>query len=70
MSAPWSNGRWNTGVANVLSTMSSAPAWCAASAAAVRSVIHMSGFVGVSTSTATVRGVHASAIRWASRVST
>ena len=70
MSAPCSNGLWNTGVANVLSTMSSAPAWWAISAAAPRSMSRISGFVGVSTMIARVADVTASAMRWGSRQST
>jgi hypothetical protein len=56
MSAPKSNGRWKKGDAKVLSTSSSALARCAISAEARRSVMRISGFVGVSTNTMRVRG--------------
>ena len=70
MSAPNVSGFWKNGDANVLSTISSAPARLAIALAAARSVSRMSGFVGVSTSSAFVVGVMASAIRCGSRVST
>jgi hypothetical protein len=70
MSAPKSNGRWKKGDAKVLSTSRSAPARCAISADARRSVMRISGLVGVSTNTIRVAGVIASAMRCGSRVST
>ena len=50
-SAPSESGCWRYGVANVLSTASSAPAACAASAARRMSTTLRSGFDGVSTQT-------------------
>ena len=70
MFAPYSSGRWKNGVANVLSTTSSTPRVFAIAAAAARSVSRMSGFVGVSSSIATVFGVMAPSIFCGSRVST
>ena len=55
-SAPSSSGRWSTGVANVLSTTTRAPAPCAISATADRSTILSNGFEGVSTHTSLVLG--------------
>ena len=46
MSAPRSSGVWRYGVANVLSTTSSAPAARAAAATAAMSTTFSSGFVG------------------------
>jgi hypothetical protein len=51
MSAPSSSGRWRYGVAKVLSTTTSAPTACAASAAAAMSITFRSGFVGDSSQT-------------------
>ena len=51
MSAPRSSGFWRNGVANVLSTTSSAPAASAAAATAGMSTRFRSGFVGVSIQT-------------------
>ena len=51
MSAPSESGCCRYGVANVLSTTTSAPAACAASAAARMSTMFSSGFVGVSSQT-------------------
>ena len=55
-SAPSSSGRWSTGVANVLSTTTRAPASCAIAATAGRSTILSIGFDGVSTHTSLVLG--------------
>ena len=55
MSAPSASGCWRYGVAKVLSTTTSAPAACAASAAARMSTMFSSGFVGVSIQTSRVR---------------
>ena len=49
ISAPWSSGRWSTGVRNVLSTASLTPASFAISAQARISVRSSVGFAGVST---------------------
>ena len=51
MSAPISNGFCSSGVANTLSTTTSAPAWCANAATARRSTTSSIGFEGVSSST-------------------
>ena len=63
-SAPWSSGRWPSGVATVLSIAASAPAECAAATTASRSQTSRRGFDGVSTQTsvapsqaATIRSV-------------
>ena len=56
-SAPNSIGRWMYGLANVLSTTSFAPCRWASSAAARRSVIRITGLVGVSTNSILVDGV-------------
>ena len=62
MSAPSSSGRWRYGVAKVLSTATTAPAACAASATARMSTTFSSGFVGVSSQTRRVRSSIASTI--------
>ena len=54
MSAPSCSGRCRTGVANVLSTTTSAPAACATEATASMSTIFSSGFDGVSIQTTRV----------------
>jgi hypothetical protein len=58
MSAPDSSGRWKYGVANVLSTTSSAPCRGARSRRGREVGERMSGFVGVSTSTHARRRRH------------
>ena len=55
-SAPSSSGRWTTGVANVLSTATSAP--CLRSTTAAMSTTFSSGLVGVSTQISRVSGAH------------
>ncbi len=59
MSAPNSKGRWKTGEAKVLSTISTADVRCAISAAARKSVTRISGFDGVSTKNSLVLGPQA-----------
>ena len=61
MSAPSENGCWNTGVAKVLSTTTSAPLACAMSAIASMSDTIRRGLVGVSSQTSRVRSVIAAA---------
>ena len=65
-SAPCASGRCSTGVANVASTDSSAPASCAIAATASTSVTRVVGLAGVSTCTSRVCGRIAAA-RTASR---
>ena len=60
-SAPSASGCWRYGVANVLSTTTSAPTACAASAAARMSTRLSNGFVGVSSQTSFVRSSTCSA---------
>ena len=61
MSAPSESGCCRYGVANVLSTTTSAPAAWAASAAARMSTMFSSGFVGVSSQRMRVRSSRCSA---------
>ena len=60
-SAPSFSGCWRYGVAKVLSTTTIAPTACAASAAARRSTMLSSGFVGDSSQTSFVSSVTCSA---------
>ncbi len=69
-SAPNASGRCRHGLANVLSTTSDAPRLCAIFATAARSVIRMTGLVGVSTKTSLVWGVNARSVAPRSDVST
>jgi hypothetical protein len=61
-SAPSSSGRCRYGVANVLSTTRSAPAACAASAAAAMSTTLSIGFDGVS-----IQTIRVESSRWSAR---
>ena len=70
MSAPKVRGRWNSGVAKVLSTTKRAWALCAMAPAAARSVSRIMGLVGVSTYTILVCLVSAAVISFGSPVST
>ncbi len=60
MSAPSWNGCWKSGVANVLSTTTSAPAACAAALIAAMSYTSRRGLVGDSIQTSFVRSFSAS----------
>ncbi len=69
MSAPNSNGCWKTGVANVLSTTTSALRACASLLTAAMSVISKRGLVGDSIQTSRVFGVIAASTAARSPVS-
>jgi hypothetical protein len=69
-SAPSANGRWSTGVANVLSTTAIAPARCASSMAPARSMTRSSGFDGLSSHTTFAGFASAAASRDRSVMST